>query len=46
MIEVEHLSKRFGDLEVLKDVNAQIHKGEVVSIIGPSGTERARSYVV
>ena len=41
MIRVEHLSKRFGDLEVLKDVNAEIHKGEVVSIIGPSGTGKS-----
>jgi polar amino acid transport system ATP-binding protein len=41
MIEVQHLSKRFGDLEVLKDVNAEIRKGEVVSIIGPSGTGKS-----
>jgi polar amino acid transport system ATP-binding protein len=41
MIHVEHLAKRFGDLEVLRDVNAEIHKGEVVSIIGPSGTGKS-----
>ena len=41
MIKVEHLSKRYGDLEVLKDVNAEIRKGEVVSIIGPSGTGKS-----
>ena len=41
MIRVEHLTKRFGTLEVLKDVNAQIQKGEVISIIGPSGTGKS-----
>ena len=38
MISVRHLSKKFDKLEVLKDVNAEIRKGEVISIIGPSGT--------
>ena len=37
MIKVEHLSKKFGELAVLRDVNAEIARGEVVSIIGPSG---------
>ena len=37
MIKVEHLSKKFGELTVLRDVNAEIATGEVVSIIGPSG---------
>jgi polar amino acid transport system ATP-binding protein len=37
MIKVEHLSKKFGDLTVLRDVCAEIATGEVVSIIGPSG---------
>ena len=41
MIKVEHLSKRFGDLTVLKDVSVDIKKGEVVSIIGPSGTGKS-----
>ncbi|MGI6549224.1 MAG: amino acid ABC transporter ATP-binding protein [Syntrophomonadales bacterium] len=41
MIKIEHLSKRFGDLEVLKDVNSVIHKGEIVAIIGPSGTGKS-----
>ena len=38
MISVKNLSKRFGDHWVLKDINAEIRKGEVISIIGPSGT--------
>src|SRR5689334_10851870 len=41
MISVEHLSKRYGDLTVLKDVTTEIRRGEVVSIIGPSGTGKS-----
>ena len=41
MIRVEHLSKKFGELEVLKDINAEIAVGEVISIIGPSGTGKS-----
>lgn len=37
LIQVVDLYKKFGDLEVLKGVSEEIHKGEVVSIIGPSG---------
>ncbi len=37
MITVKQLTKQFGELPVLKGVNAHIGKGEVVSIIGPSG---------
>lgn len=41
MITVRHLSKKFGETCVLKDVNAEINKGEVISIIGPSGTGKS-----
>lgn len=41
MITVRNLSKKFGDLTVLKDINVDIKKGEVVSIIGPSGTGKS-----
>lgn len=41
MIRVEHLSKKFGDLVVLKDVTATISQGEVISVIGPSGTGKS-----
>ena len=41
MISVRNLSKQFGDNWVLKDINAEIHKGEVISIIGPSGTGKS-----
>ena len=41
MIRVERLSKTFGALTVLKDITTEIKKGEVVSIIGPSGTGKS-----
>lgn len=37
LIDVVDLHKSFGELQVLKGVNEHISKGEVVSIIGPSG---------
>ena len=36
-ISISHLQKRFGTLEVLRDINLEIHRGEVISVIGPSG---------
>ncbi len=41
MIRVEGLSKSFGATRVLKGVDLEIRKGEVVSIIGPSGTGKS-----
>ena len=42
MIQVSHLKKVYGNgLEVLRDVNATIGRGEVISIIGPSGTGKS-----
>ena len=37
LLSVRNLYKKFGDLEVLKGVNLDIYKGDVVAIIGPSG---------
>lgn len=37
MIRVEDITKRFGDLEVLKGVSLEVKSGEVVSIVGASG---------
>lgn len=41
MIQVEHLSKNFDDLQVLKDINMQVEEGEVICIIGPSGSGKS-----
>lgn len=38
MLKVEHLSKSFGGKKILDDVSLSIESGEIVSIIGPSGT--------
>ncbi|MBQ0024396.1 MAG: ABC transporter permease subunit [Bacteroidales bacterium] len=42
IIRISHLKKSYEDgFEVLKDINAEIRKGEVISIIGPSGTGKS-----
>lgn len=41
IIEINHLSKKFGDHEVLKDINFSVNKGEVTSIIGASGSGKS-----
>ena len=38
MIEVKRLSKIYGEKEILKDINLTIEKGEIFTIIGPTGT--------
>ena len=37
MIKIEKLTKKFGNLQVLKGIDLTIEKGEVISIVGPSG---------
>ena len=41
MISIQHLRKSYPLVTPLKDVNAEISKGEVISIIGPSGTGKS-----
>ena len=41
MIRIEHLRKEYPTSTPLKDVNVEIHKGDVISIIGPSGTGKS-----
>ncbi len=41
LLEVRGLQKRFGDLEVLKDINVSIEEKEVLVLIGPSGSGKS-----
>lgn len=41
LLEINHLRKNFGDLQVLKDISLSVEEGEVVSIIGPSGSGKS-----
>ncbi len=38
IFNISHLSKRYENAQPLKDVNAIIHRGDVIALIGPSGT--------
>ncbi|HHW4173076.1 amino acid ABC transporter ATP-binding protein [Campylobacter coli] len=37
MIEIKNLNKKYGNLEVIKNISTKISKGDIISIIGPSG---------
>ena len=41
VLEIRHMKKVFGQLEVLKDISLSVRQGEVVSIIGPSGSGKS-----
>lgn len=41
MISIHHLKKAYPNVTPLRDVNAEIRKGDVISIIGPSGTGKS-----
>ncbi|WP_251033081.1 amino acid ABC transporter ATP-binding protein [Bacillus sp. ISL-7] len=41
IISVKNLRKSFGNIEVLKDINAEIQEKEVVCVIGPSGSGKS-----
>ena len=41
MIRIEHLNKEYQDISPLKDVSTEIRDGDVISVIGPSGTGKS-----
>lgn len=41
VLEMKHIKKSFGELEVLKDISLEVTEGEVVAIIGPSGSGKS-----
>lgn len=41
LIKIDHLSKNFGDLEVLRDISIDVQEGEVICVIGPSGSGKS-----
>ncbi len=41
LLRISHLQKSYGDFDVLRDINTEVHRGEVISIIGPSGTGKS-----
>ncbi|MCR4909551.1 MAG: amino acid ABC transporter ATP-binding protein [Lachnospiraceae bacterium] len=41
MIKIEHLQKKYSNVTPLKDVSTEINDGDVISVIGPSGTGKS-----
>ena len=41
VVTISNFSKRFGDLQVLRDISLSVKQGEIISIIGPSGSGKS-----
>ena len=41
ILQITHLSKSFGENEVLKDITLAVNKGQIISVIGPSGSGKS-----
>ncbi|KOY77734.1 amino acid ABC transporter ATP-binding protein [Apilactobacillus kunkeei] len=41
MIKIENLTKKFKNNTIFSDINAEVHKGEVISLLGPSGAGKS-----
>ncbi len=37
VVELTHVTKRYGDVEAVRDVSFQIDAGEIVAMLGPNG---------
>ena len=40
-LKISHLKKSYGSFDVLHDITTEVHRGEIISIIGPSGTGKS-----
>ncbi|EPC50338.1 spermidine/putrescine import ATP-binding protein potA, partial [Lacticaseibacillus paracasei subsp. paracasei CNCM I-4270] len=38
IVELKHVGKRYGDTQVLKDINIEIEQGKFYTLLGPSGS--------
>ncbi|CAI2695590.1 amino acid ABC transporter ATP-binding protein [Apilactobacillus apinorum] len=41
MIKIENLTKKFKENTIFSDINAEVHKGDVISLLGPSGAGKS-----
>lgn len=41
MLSVKHLKKKFGKINVLKDISFDVEKGDILAIVGPSGSGKS-----
>ena len=46
LLEMNHVKKSFGDLGVIQDISLHVGEGEIVSIIGPSGSGKSHCCAV
>lgn len=41
ILDIKNLQKKFGDIEVIKDISEAVQKGEVIAVLGPSGAGKS-----
>ncbi|AKP67690.1 ABC transporter ATP-binding protein [Companilactobacillus ginsenosidimutans] len=44
MLEIEHISKNFGDVQALNDVSFTVHDGEIMGLIGQNGAGKSTTF--
>lgn len=40
LLKAEHITKKYSGRTIIKDINIELHKGELISLLGVSGLER------